>query len=153
MDLALSSARADGSPTNQACDVLRRNHVEEFCSCGHADFSQVEQQTSRQPQAIVDLEGPVKMRIVDEPFPADRCPRLFKVHTHDEAEVGGKLLDRTSEEACIFASCVGVVNRTRAREHEQPVVAAVENGGDLLTCIEYGVGGCLRNRHLFFKKY
>ena len=53
--LALSGARADGAPADQAGDVLRRNHVEEFGAGGHAHLGQVEEQMAGEAQAVVDL--------------------------------------------------------------------------------------------------
>ena len=57
MDLALGGARADGSPADEAGDVLRRDHVEEFGAGGDAHLGEVEQQMARQAQAVVDLVG------------------------------------------------------------------------------------------------
>ena len=103
MHLALRGARADGSPADQAGDVLRRNHVEEFGSRGHAHFGQVEQQMPREAQAVVDFVGAVEMRIVDEALPADGGAGLFKVDAHDDAQVGGEFVDRAFEQPGVFA--------------------------------------------------
>ena len=110
---------------HQAGDILRRNHVEKLGSRGHAHFGQVEQQMARQAQAVVDLERAVQMRIVDEALPSDGGARLFKVDAHDDAQVAGKLLDRTLEQARVFARGLGVVNGARANQHQKAVVAAV----------------------------
>ena len=92
VDLAFGGARADGSPTDEAGDVLGRDHVEEFGSGGHAHLGQVEEQMARQAQAVVDLEGLIEMGVVDEALPADGGAGLLEVDAHDDAQVGGKLL-------------------------------------------------------------
>ena len=93
MDLALGGARADGSPTDEAGDVLRRDHVEEFGAGGHAHLGEIEEQVAREAQAVVDLVGLVEMGVVDEALPADGGAGLLKIDAHDDAQVGGELGD------------------------------------------------------------
>ena len=122
MHLALCGARADGSPADEAGDVLRRDHVEEFGARGHAHFCKVEQQVAREAQAVVDFVRAVEVRIVDEALPANGGARLFKVDAHDDAQVGGKLVDGGLEQAGVFAGSFGVVNGAGAGEDEEAVV-------------------------------
>ena len=55
VDLALGGARADGSPADEAGDVLRRDHVEELGSGGHAHLGEVESRwrARRRPSLIL----------------------------------------------------------------------------------------------------
>ena len=106
MDLALGGARADGSPTDEAGDVLRRDHVEEFGAGGDAHLGEVEEQMAREAQAVVDLVGAVEMRIVDEALPADGGAGLLKVDAHDDVEVGGELGDGGLEQGGVFAAAL-----------------------------------------------
>ena len=122
MHLAFGGARADSSPADEAGDVLRRDHVEEFGSRGHAHFGEVNQEMAREAQAVVDFVGAVEMRIVDEALPADGGAGLFKVDAHDDAQVGGEFADGAFEQAGIFAGGIGVVNGAWAGEDEQAVV-------------------------------
>ena len=152
MDLALSGARADGSPADQAGDVLRRDHVEEFGAGGHAHLGQVEQQMAGQAQAVVDLVGLVEMRIVDEALPADGGAGLLKVDAHDDAQVGGEFVDGVLEQGGVFARGLGVVDGAGAGQHQQAVVAAVENGRDLAAGVEDGGRGGFGDGKLLLKK-
>ncbi len=152
MHLALGGARADGAPADQAGDVLRRNHVEKFGAGGHAHLGEVEQQMARQAQAVVDLVGAVEMRIVDEALPADGGARLLKVDAHDDAQVGGELVDGALEQGGVLARGLGVVNGAGAGENEQAVVAAVENGDDLVAGVEDGGRSGFGDGKLFFEK-
>ena len=152
MNLALGGARADGSPTDQAGDVLRRDHVEEFGSGGHAHLGQVEQQMARQAQAVVDLVGLIEMGIVDEALPADGGAGLLEVDAHDDAQVGGELVDGGFEQGGVLARGLGVVNGAGADEDQQARVAAVEDGGDLAAGVEDGGRGGFGDRALFLEK-
>ena len=43
--------------------------------------------TSRPPgdaQAFVDPEAAIQHRVIDQPFPADRCARLLEIDAHDD---------------------------------------------------------------------
>ena len=79
MDLALGRARADRDPRCQVGDVLRNLDIEELGAGWQPEIVDVEQQLARQPEPLVDVEALVQIRIVDEPLPANRCPRLFEV--------------------------------------------------------------------------
>src|SRR4029079_12437047 len=55
MDLALSGAGADGSPGDEARDVLRGDHIEEFGARGDAHVGEIEEEIAREAEAVVDL--------------------------------------------------------------------------------------------------
>jgi hypothetical protein len=152
VDLALGGARADGSPTDQAGDVLGRNHVKEFGSGRHAHLGQVEQQVPGQAQAVVDFVGVVEIGVVDEALPADGGAGLLEIDAHDDAQVFGKLLNGVFEQAGILAGGPGVVNGAGADKGEQARVAAVQNGGDFAAGVEDGGRGSFADGALFLKE-
>src|ERR1035437_6963586 len=153
VDLALGGARADGPPTDEAGDVLGRDHVEEFGSGGDAHLGQVEEQMAGEAQAVVDFEGLIEMGVVDEALPSDGGAGLLEVDAHDDAQVGGKLFDGGVEEGGVLAGGLGVVNGAGADEGEQARVAAVEDGGDFVAGVEDGSRGGFGYRALFLKEY
>ena len=124
VDLALGGARADGAPADQAGDVLRRDHVEELGSGGHAHLGQVQQQVARLAQAVVDLVGLIEIGVVDQPLPSDGGARLFKVDAHDDAQFAGELGNGVLEQRGVLARGLGVVNGAGADQHQQPRVVA-----------------------------
>ena len=73
MELRLRRARADGAPRDEVRDELGRDRVEQLGADGHAHVREVAEQLPREPQALVDLEGAVDVRVVDQAFPADGC--------------------------------------------------------------------------------
>ena len=153
MDLALGGARADGSPTDEAGNVLRRNHVKEFGSGGHAHLGQVEQQMARQAQAVVDLVGLIEIGIVDEPLPSDDGAGLLEIDAHEDAQVGGELVNGGFEQGGILARGLGVVNGAGAGEDQQARVLPVEDCGDFAAGVEDGGRGGLADGPLFLKEY
>ena len=52
---------------------------------GRPSAEHLEQQLARHPQAGVDVAGAVEVRIVDQPLPAGRRPRLLEVDAHRHA--------------------------------------------------------------------
>ena len=127
MNLALGRARADRAPADQAGDVLRRDHVEEFGPGWHTHLGQIEQQVAGQAQAVVDFVGLVQVRVVDQTLPADRGAGLLKVNPHHDAQVCAELLDTGLEQHGVFASGLGVVDGAGADQDQQAGVAAGED--------------------------
>jgi hypothetical protein len=76
-----------GGPRHEVGNVLRRNQVEKLGRTGQADFIDIQQQLAGQAQTFIDIITLVQMRIVDQPLPAHRGARLFKIHPHDDDEI------------------------------------------------------------------
>lgn len=152
MDLALGGACADGSPTDESGDVLRRDHVKEFGAGGHAHLGEIEKEIACQAQSVIDLVGAVEVRIVDETFPADGGAGLLKVDTHDDAQILRELGDGGLQQGGVFARSIDIVDGARADEHEQARVALGEDAGDFEAGIEDGGGGGFRDGAFFFEK-
>jgi hypothetical protein len=87
VDLRLGGAGTDRAPGDQVGDELRGDGVEELGAGGQAHVGEVEQQPAGDAQALVDVEGAVEVRVVDEALPADGGARLLEVDAHDDQEV------------------------------------------------------------------
>lgn len=77
MELALGRARPNGAPRDEVCDVLRGDGVEELGADGDAHRGEVAEELAGEAEALVDAEGAVDVRVVDEALPADRRPRFL----------------------------------------------------------------------------
>src|SRR6185437_14789872 len=111
MDLALGRAGADCAPRDEIRDVLRCDDVQELASHRQAELVDVDQQAARQPEAVVDAEASVEVRIVDEALPSDRRPRLLEVDAHDDLELSAQSHAFARQALRIFARGVHVVYR------------------------------------------
>ena len=78
---------------------------------------------ARDAQALVDAEALVEVRIVDEALPADRRARLLEVDAHHDLERRRRSASRSAEPPRVVERGARVVDRARADDHEQPVVA------------------------------
>jgi len=78
-------------------------------------------------QAVLDLEGVVHIRIVDQAFPADGGAWLLEIHPHDEEEAVGHLFCQHLETLGVLVGGLQIVNGARADHYEQAVILAVEN--------------------------
>ena len=152
MDLALGGAGADGSPAYEAGDVLGRDHVEELGSGGDAHLGKVEQEVTGFAEAVVDPEGLVQVRVVDEALPAEGCARLLEVDAHDDAELLREFGDGGFEAGAVFACGLGVVDGAWADDYDETMVFGLENVADLAARLEDGRGRLFCDWQLFFKK-
>src|SRR3989441_7189567 len=132
MDLALRRAGADRPPGDEVRGELRRNRIEELRARGKAELDQVEQQPAREAEALVDGEGAVEVRIVDESLPADRRARLLEVDAHHETEVAAELVGRLLQTARVVEPGRWIVDGAGADDDEQAVVLAGQDANDLL---------------------
>ena len=87
----------------------------------------VEQQAAREPQALVDVEAAVQVRIVDQPLPADRGARLLEVHAHDDLERALEALALLAQPARVLQRRGGIVNRARTDDDRETIVGAVQD--------------------------
>src|ERR1017187_10015469 len=152
MDLALGGTSANGSPADQARQILGSDHVEELSSGGHSHFRQVEQQTPCQPQAVIDLVGLVEVGIVDQSLPSDGGAGLLEVDAHHNAQFRGELRDGAPEQSRIVPRSLGVVNGTRSGHHQETAVSAAENLANLMARLVDGCRGFLGGGHLLLQK-
>ena len=148
MHLTLGRPRADRAPRDGVGGVLRRDRVEELAARGQPEVREIDEQPAREAQSLVDREGAVEPRVVDEAFPADRGARLFEVHAHHDAQVGGVLVRGALEAACVVDGGDGIVDRARANHHDEPVVLAAQHARDRLAAATHRLRAALGERKL-----
>ena len=83
VELRLCGARTDGTPGDEVGNVLRGDGVEQFRADGHAEAGEVAEQLAREAKTLVNLEGAVDVRVVDEPLPADSRARFLRRRASD----------------------------------------------------------------------
>lgn len=118
MDLRLGSSRADGAPRDKVGSVLRRDGIQKFTAGGQSQFCNIKKEGAGETEALVDLEGAVHVRIIDEALPAHGRPWFFKVDSHDDVEFVFGLLGVGAKELSILESGFDVVNRARSDDDE-----------------------------------
>ena len=128
--LALRGSRANRTPCDQVADVLRRDRVEELAARRYAEAADVDQELPRDAQPFADPAALVEMRIVDEPLPADRRPRLLEVDAHDDLEHVRGARTLGGEPSRVVERARWVVDRARADDDEQPIVLAAQDVTD-----------------------
>lgn len=97
--------------------------------------------TLREPQALVDVEAAVQIRIVDQALPADRGARLLEIDPHHDLELVGEILAQGGEVLGIFERGLGIMHRAGADDDQKPVVLAVEDGMDGVARCHHHAGG------------
>ena len=115
--LGLGGARADGAPGDEVGDVLWRDGVEELAARREAHVRDVKEECPSEAEALVDLEGAVHLRVVDETLPAYGRAGLLEVDTHDDEQVVLGAIGVSLEELGILERGVDVVNRAGAVDH------------------------------------
>jgi len=87
VELRLGRTSTNGSPRNEISDVLGRDGVEELGSHWDTKASEIAQELAGKAEALVDLEGAVEVRVIDETLPSDSRAWFFEVGPHDNEEV------------------------------------------------------------------
>ncbi len=108
-------------------DVLRHDRVEELAAHRQAPGEDPEQDLTRAPQPAVHVPGAVQVRVIDQPLPARRRPRLLEVDPHDHKQVFLERRRPLTEPGGIVERRLDVVHAARPDDHEQAVVLAVEH--------------------------
>ena len=127
MHLRFGGAGTDGPPADEVADVLRRNGVEEFRTCRHAQAIDLEQQIARHPQAFVDAKALVQIRIVDQALPADGSARLLEIHPHDDFQIGRQPLAQRQQAPGVFHRRIRIMDRAWPDDHQQAVGLAPQD--------------------------
>ena len=138
--LAFRGARADGAPAHKVRNVLRRDHVEVLNPRGRSHVVDVKNELTGNSQAVVDAAGAVHVGVVDEPLPAHRRARLFKVHTHDDLKFPLQLTAHFREFLGVLARGLGVMNGAGSHHNNQSVVVTVQDVVRGKTRAVHGVG-------------
>src|SRR5919201_2271437 len=149
MHLALRRARADRAPAHEVGGVLRSDRIEELASRWQAEPGDVEQQLPREMQPLVDCEGAVEMRIVDQPLPSHRGARFLEIHAHDDQEVVRQLSRERVQMPGVLERGSGVVYRARPHDDEETLVLEVEHPLHLEAAPRHDARALLVERQLF----
>lgn len=118
VDLGLRGACANRAPGDEVCGVLRCDRIEELAPCGQTHVRHIQKQCAAKTEALVDLETPVHVRVVDEAFPANSGTRLFEVDTHDDEQVILGLVGVRFQKLGILECEVDVVNGAGSGDDE-----------------------------------
>ena len=114
-------------------------------------FGQVAQQLATDMQAVLDLEGVVQVRVVDQAFPADGGARLLEVHAHDQEQGIGHFGSQALEAIGVLVGGLDVVDRAGADHHEQAMILAIEDVAYHFTAVGHGAQGSVGERNLAFQ--
>lgn len=87
VELRLGGSGTNGTNGDTVGQELGGDGVEHFARNGHTLVSQVDEELARDAETLIDVEGGVDVRVVDEALPADGCAGLLEVGSHDDAEV------------------------------------------------------------------
>jgi len=121
--LRLGGASTDSTPRDKIGDKLRRDSVEELRSNGDAEASEVAQELAGKAETFVDLEGAVKVWVIDKTLPPDGRSRFFEISPHDNEEVS-PFRDLGFEEFGVSDGFLRRVNRAGADDNEDSIVIA-----------------------------
>jgi hypothetical protein len=75
----------------------------------------------------------VKVRVVDVPFPTNRCAGFLEIGPNHENQLIGKPLGDGSEARGIFKSAGRIVDAARPNDHNLSIVSTVKNIDDFLS--------------------
>ena len=127
MRLRFGCACADGSPTHQIGNVLRRDHIQVFDAGGKAESHNVAQQFTGDAQSMIDAAATVHIRVVHQTFPTDGCTGLLEINAHDDFKVACQASTLFVELLRIFHCSLGIMNRAGADDDKKSIVVSVQN--------------------------
>jgi hypothetical protein len=97
MKLRLRCTSSNGTPGHEVCQVLRGNGIQKLRSDGNTQVSQVAEKLPCHTETLIDFEGTINVRVVDETFPSHS--RAWFLVTGKELKLIGciwQLKNRTS---------------------------------------------------------
>ena len=146
MHLRLRVARADRPPADQIADVLRCNRIQPFGRRRQPQAKHVGQHLACQPHALADIEAAIQIRVVDQTLPADRRARLLEIHAHHDHQSALKLALERRKTLRVLVRRFRIVNRARADDDQQTIIATVQDVADLLTRLQHQVAHIIGER-------
>jgi hypothetical protein len=145
MELRLSGTSTNGTPREEVSDVLGRDGVEKLGSDRNADVGEITQKLTSKTETLVDLEGTIKVWVIDETLPSDGCAGFFKVGPHDDEEVT-PFGDLGFEELSIIDRLLRRVDRAGANDDDKSIVVSGQNSSGIVTSGGDGLlGGSTRH--------
>jgi len=131
VELGLSGASTNSTPRDKVSDVLGGDGVQKLRSDRNADVGKITKKLTSEAKALVDLEGTVKIWIIDETLPSDSRAGFFKVGPHDDQEVtpfGNLGLEEVSVIDCLLRR----VDRARADDDEKSIIVSGQNSSGIV---------------------
>ena len=110
--------------------------VGEVAGDGHTAGGQVDEEFPRYTEALVDLEGVVDVRVVDQTLPAHCSPGLFEVGAHNDEDVVLELVGELLEALAVLNGCGRVVDRARADHDQETVILLCDDLRGLLAALD-----------------
>lgn len=167
MELGLGGASTDGTPGDEIGDVLGGDGIEQLGADGDATVGELAEQVAGDTDTLVDLEGAVDVRVVDQTLPANSRAGLFaaersvnfemrrrrdsQVSTHDDEEAV-PLGDLGLEELSILESLGRVVDGAGPDNDEQTVILAGDDARGSEAGTSNGVLGALGGREVVLEQ-
>ncbi len=109
---------------------MRADGVERFGGKRQLQLRQPAEQLAGTVQPQLHIEGAIQIGVVDKAFPADCGARLLKVDPHDNVERVLVGIMQRFESGCVLFGGVHIVDGAGTTDHQQPVIAAVNDVGD-----------------------
>jgi hypothetical protein len=152
VELGLGGTGTDGSKRDEVGKELRRDGVQHLGGNGHALAGKVAEELAGDTETLVDLEGLIDIRVVDQALPANSCARLLEVCAHDNAQVALELVGNLHEARAVLDSSLGVVHGAGPADDEKTVIALLDDLNSLFAALENGGLGVCRGRNLRSEK-
>ena len=140
MHLALGRSRANRAPGDQIRIELRHDRIQKLAASRKTQIRHIEQETTRPAEAFADREAAVESGIVDQALPANRGARLFEVDAHHDQQIPGHSLADRRQSRRVLESRLWIVNRTRADDQHQAVVATRQDLRDRVAALGNRIG-------------
>mmetsp|Transcript_112179 Transcript_112179/g.257043 ORF Transcript_112179/g.257043 Transcript_112179/m.257043 type:complete len:239 (+) Transcript_112179:513-1229(+) len=148
MKLTLSRSSTDSRPGHKVSDVLRRQSVQKLTPTRHPRIIDLLQKLSSCSEALVHFVGPVQIRIVDQPFPPHRRPRLLEIHTHDDQQLSLVCLHLGLQPLGVLQCGGRIMDGARPDNHHHAVVLPAHDLARRRSGSDHRVHGPLRRREL-----
>ena len=110
MDLALSCPSSDGGPAQEVGNVLRRDGIKQFGGAGKAPAIDVQQNRPGQLNALSNVAGAVKVRVVDETLPTHSRSWLLEIGAHHDQQFVANGLSDGFEPVSVFVGGIRIMN-------------------------------------------
>ena len=127
VDLAFGGACTNRAPGDQVADVLRGDHVQELAAGRQVQAVDVDQQLTRNAQALVDAAAFVQVGVVDQALPAHRGARLLEVDAHHDFQRVGEVVALLLQALRVLQRCLGIMDRAGADDDQQAVILATHD--------------------------
>lgn len=127
VELGLGGSGTNGTQTEQVSQVLGGNSVEHLSSNGDTRVGEVSVELTSNTKTLVDVEGIVHIRVVDETLPANGGTGLLEVGTHDNNEVVLELIAKNLQLLGVLNSSSGVVDGAGTHNDKELVAVALDN--------------------------